>query len=163
MIERSFVRVLELLAHHRVRFVLIGGLAAVVQGSPIVTHDIDICYDRRRDNLERLATTLRQINARLRGAPEGLPFQLDALTLRNGDCFTFVTDLGPVDILGTPSGARGYEDLRSRAVRIDLGGLEVLAAGVEDLIAMKRASGRAKDHVQLLHLEALREELQHPD
>ncbi len=147
------------LARHEVRYVLIGGLAAVSQGSPIVTTDLDVCCDRRRDNLERLAAALAELHARLRGAPDGLPFRLDADTLAAGDCFTFATDAGPLDVLGTPSGARGYDDLRSRAVTVDLGGFSVLAAAVDDLIAMKQASVRSKDATHLMHLEALRDEL----
>jgi hypothetical protein len=160
--SRDFVRVLKVLSEHRVRFVLIGGMAAVAQGSPVVTYDVDICYDLRRDNLEQLAGALQQLHARLRGVPEGLPFILDAETLGNGDFFTFDTDAGAVDILGTPSGAKGYDDLRSRAVTIELGTFQVPAAAIGDLIAMKHASARDKDGIHLLHLEALRDELERP-
>ncbi len=156
-------RIVEVLARLEVRYVLIGGLAAVTQGSPVVTNDLDICYDRRPDNLERLAAALTELQARLRGAPEGLPFLLDAETLRRGDCFTFSTTAGPLDVLGTPSGSTGYDDLAMRAVTVDLNGPPVMVAAVADLIAMKRAAGHVKDHAHVLHLEALREELERPD
>ncbi|MDP9405366.1 MAG: hypothetical protein M3O86_02025 [Actinomycetota bacterium] len=147
------------LSGHGVRYVVIGGVAAVSQGSPIVTTDLDVCYDRSRDNLERLAAALRELHAHPRGAPDGLPLRLDADTLAAGDCFTFATDAGPLDVFGTLAGARGYDDLRSRAVAVDLGGFSVLAAAVDDLIAMKQASGRPKDATHVMHLEALRDEL----
>ena len=70
-----------------VDYVVIGGLAGGAHGSVHVTWDLDIAYARDRQNLERLATTLRQLGARLRGAPADVPFQLDAKTLENGNHF----------------------------------------------------------------------------
>ena len=99
---------------------VIGGFAGNLRGSADVTQDLDICYARDDDNLERLAQALRTLNARLRVAIEqdmDLPFQLDAATLRLGDSFTFITDLGDFDILGD---AFRHERLRrSRARRDD--------------------------------------------
>lgn len=143
-----------------VRYVLIGGLAAVTQGSPLVTQDIDVCYDRSGANLERLATALAEIHARLRGADSGLPFRLDGATLMQGDTFTLETDLGWLDIIGTPAGTQGYEDLARTADPYEIFGYRVLVASVEDLIRMKRAAGRPKDLIELEHLGALRDELE---
>lgn len=147
------------LARHEVRYVLIGGLAAVAHGSPVVTGDLDICYDRRDDNLERLAAALQELHGTLRGAPEDLPFVLDARTLKAGDSFTLHTDLGPLDVMGTPSGTRGYDDLRDRADVLDLGGNAVAVASVDDLIVMKEHTARDKDRAGLAHLRALKDEL----
>jgi hypothetical protein len=151
--------VIRLLGRHRVRYVLIGGLAAVTHGAPLVTQDVDICYARDDDDLARLATALREVDAELRGADPGLPFRLDARTLRAGDAFTFTTDVGWLDLLGTPSGTDGYEDLARTADRFSLFGHAVLVASVDDLIRMKRAAGRPKDLLAVEELGALREEL----
>ncbi|MFV2064458.1 MAG: hypothetical protein ACC726_13260, partial [Chloroflexota bacterium] len=70
-------RLLHTLVTHGVRFVLIGGWAAKLQGSPTVTADIDICYDRSPDNLERPASALSDLDVRLRGVPESIPLVLD--------------------------------------------------------------------------------------
>jgi hypothetical protein len=148
------------LGRRRVRFVLIGGYAAIALGSPILTGDIDICYARDDDNLERLAAALRELHATLRGAPADLPFRLDALTLKAGDHFTFSTSAGPLDCLGTPSGTAGFPALDRRASEVDLGGVIVRVASLEDLIAMKRASDRPKDRIALEWLGALRDELE---
>jgi hypothetical protein len=85
--------------------------------------------------------------------------RLDAKTLRAGDAFTFTTDIGWVDLLGTPAGTDGYDDLARTADAFDLFGYRVLVASVEDLIRMKRASGRPKDLLALEELGALRHEL----
>ncbi len=142
-----------------VDFIVIGGVAGQLMGSPVVTFDLDICYARDTQNLDRLVQMLTGIGARLRGAPADLPFQLDARTLRNGDSFTFDTTHGPFDILATPSGTLGYDDLAAGAVSVDLNGQRVRVASLDDLIRMKRAAGRTKDLLALEELGALRDEL----
>ena len=149
---------LRVLADHGVRFIVIGGVAGATHGSPSVTQDLDVCYERSPDNLERLATALGSIHARLRGADDEVPFTLDAKTLAAGDHFTFTTDLGDLDCLGIPAGTLGYVDLVKDAVEIDLDGLVVAVASIDDLIRMKRAAGRPRDLAELEILGALREE-----
>jgi hypothetical protein len=78
-----------------------------------------------------------------------LPFKLDATTFQLGDPFTFTTDLGDLDCLGTPSGTRGYSDLSRDAVDTPIGELVVKVAGLDALIKMKRAAGRPKDLIEI--------------
>lgn len=151
----------RVLTEHGVKFVVIGGYAASLRGSPVVTGDLDICYARDRDNLRRLAAALQALQARLRGpgVPEDLPFQLDAKTLEMGDHFTFVTDGGSLDCMGTPAGTSGFEDLNANADSFVVDGLLVRVASVGDLIRMKEASRRGKDETHLVWLRALQDEL----
>lgn len=153
---------LRALTRHGVRYVLIGGYAGTVRGWALITGDVDVCYARDTENLEHLAAALRELEARLRGpgVPDDLPFVLDATTLRNGDTFTFETDLGNLDVLGTPSGTRGFDDLDASATSVDVEGLVVRVTSLDDLIRMKRAAGRPKDLIQLEHLGALRDEIE---
>ena len=151
------VNVLRVFADFQVRYVLIGGLAAAAHGSPSITNDLDVCHDRDFNNLERLAGALTQINARLRGVTEDVPFLLDAKTLRTGDSFSFMTDFGDVDCLGTPAGTAGFDALLRNAVEKEIGGLRVLVASVEDLIRMKRAAGRPQDLKEVEILGAIRD------
>lgn len=153
------IRALATLVKHKVRFIVIGGIAASAHGSPSITQDLDVCYDRQPENLERLAPALIELRARLRGAPEDVPFRLDAKTLRMGDHFTFTTDAGGLDCLGTPAGVGGFEELDRNADEMDLDGLTVRVASVDDLIRMKQAAGRPKDRVEVEILGALREEI----
>jgi hypothetical protein len=155
---QPFAILRELIAY-RVEFIVIGGLAAAAHGSPTATVDLDICYRRETKNLERLAGALQAVGARLRGADDDVPFLLDAKTLSAGDHFTLSTDLGDLDILGTPVGTSGFDDLAARASDVDLDGLTVRVVSLEDLIRMKRAAGRPKDRIELEVLGALREEL----
>jgi hypothetical protein len=150
---------LRTLVRHGVRFVLIGGYAAALRGSPMMTGDVDVCYARDQENLERLATALGELGARLRGAPAALPFRLDRQSLQAGDHFTFATDVGPIDCLGTPAGTEGFPDLDASATDEDVGGVVVRVASVDDLIRMKRATGRPQDRIAIEWLSALGEEL----
>jgi len=152
------LRALDVLRRHRVRFVLIGGLASRLQGSPSLTNDLGLCYDRNEANLEALAAALRELEARLRGVDEDVPFRLDARTLKAGDHFTFMTTAGNLDVLGHPAGSGGYEDLARTAVPMEISGEKVLVAAIEDLIRMKRAAGRPKDRIEVEILEAVLEE-----
>jgi hypothetical protein len=151
---------LEILVKHRARFVVIGGFAAQLHGSPMLTQDIDVCYARGDVDLKRMAAALKELRATLRGAPLEVPFVLDAKTLRMGDHFTFDTDAGALDILGHPSGAPGgYEELERSADEFDLGTITVRVASIDDLIRMKRAAGRPKDLAAVEELGALRDEI----
>src|SRR5437667_95101 len=117
------------LAEHRVRFVVIGGLAASLLGSSSLTDDLDICYERSPENLAALVEALRSLHAAPRGIPEDLPFVLDATTLHLGDTFIFRTDAGAFDCLGMPGGTQGYADLLRGAVELTFYGHRVKGAG----------------------------------
>ena len=150
--------IIETLVRHGVRFIMIGGLGARLRGSPSITDDMDICYARDDDNLKRLASALHDLRAKLRAAPEDVPFILDAKTLKAGDHFTFTTRAGPLDCLGTPAGTSGFDDLDRKATTMKVGSEDVRVASVDDLITMKLAAGRPQDIAEVEILGALRRE-----
>lgn len=152
--------VLRTLVRLDVRFVLIGGFAAAIRGSPVITGDIDVCHARDEDNLERLAAALRRLGATLRGAPPRIPLRLDAEALEAGDHFTFSTKAGALECIGTPAGTDGFADLDGSATDEDLDGLVIRVASVDDLIRMKRAAGKPQDLIAVEWLAALRDELE---
>ena len=157
--------ILEVLIRHDVRFVLIGGVAAQALGSPSITGDVDICYARDHDNLDRLADALADLAAVRRGLPTDAPRipPLDARTLRAGGLFTLTTRYGDFDILATPDPGLDYQQLVERATTVRVHGASIPIASLTDLIAMKRAAGRPKDRIELEILGALREELDRRD
>lgn len=152
-------RLLRALVEGKVEMIVIGGVAGNLLGSPVVTYDLDVCHARDAANLDRIAAVLADLGATLRGAPADVPFRLDARTLRNGDAFTFTTRLGDLDILGTPAGTQGYDDLARGAEWYEIGDLSIRVASLDDLIRMKRATGRTKDLLALEELGALRQHL----
>ncbi|HEY2323337.1 MAG TPA: hypothetical protein VGJ82_10805 [Thermoanaerobaculia bacterium] len=151
------LRILRQLRDDGVEFVLIGGIAGRIHGSPTVTNDLDICYRRTKANCERLAKTLRELGARLRDLPAGLRAPVDAGTIWQGHNFTFITDAGFFDCLASPEeGApTGYDDLAHNAATLSIAGGPVLVTSLEDLIRMKQAAGRAKDRIEVEVLKAV--------
>jgi len=150
--EPDPLKILGALESHRVRFVLIGAAAARIAGAPVVTEDIDITPATDKANLERLAAALKGLRARLRSPSDtsGVTFPLDADMLRKTDLWTLTTSAGDLDICFTPSGTRGYRDLRREASRIRVGpGITVSVASLRDVIRSKEAAGRDKDLAQL--------------
>jgi predicted nucleotidyltransferase len=148
-------RILALLTARGVEFVLIGGYAAVLHGSPRVTRDLDICYATDGANLRALAKVLEKLHARLAGVDEELPFVADEHTLSQAELLTLQTDAGRLDLITAPAGSRSYKRLRANAARYDIGGFLVAVAEIEDLIAMKAAAGRPKDLADIAELEAI--------
>lgn len=137
------------LVAHGVDFVVVGGVAGFAHGSNYPTYDLDVAYARGHANAGHLVAALKEIGVRLRGAPEDLPFQLDARTIENGANFTFTTAHGDFDVLADVGGIRSYEELKAEAVPRHLFGLDVLVASIDHLIAMKRAANRTKDKLMV--------------
>jgi predicted nucleotidyltransferase len=140
----------------KVDFVIIGGVAVVLQAMPRFTKDLDICYSTAQDNLDALGGVLVALKARLRGIPEEVPFVPDGRTLRQTQIVCLTTPMGDIDLLVNPEGAPTYKTLRRRADVMDLGGHNVRIASIEDMLAMKRAAGRPQDLTDIESLEAAR-------
>jgi hypothetical protein len=136
---------LRRLAQAGVDFLVIGGVAVAVQGYGRSTKDLDIVYATNAANLERLGEVLVDLGARLRGIREDVPFMPDARTLRRTAILTLETPLGGLDLLVDPEGSARYEEMRERAVLVDLDGVEIRVVALEDLLSMKRAAGRPQD------------------
>lgn len=151
--------ILSTLVEWDVQFVVIGAIAAIVQGGPLITQDLDITPAREPDNLERLATALKELDARLRipNDPSGIEFPIEPRFLGSVDHWTLNTPSGDIDLRFAPSGTAGYEDLKRSAVSVELWAHEVLVASLPDIIRMKEAAGRPKDRAQL---PALRQTLE---
>lgn len=142
-----------------VDFVVIGGIAAVLHGSPRVTQDLDVQYATDPGNLEALGSALVALDARLADVADPVPFVPDARTLGRVSMLTLETAHGRLDVLAAPPGAPSYDELRARAARYDVGGLFVLVASLDDLLGMKRAGGRPKDLADVAELEAIRDRM----
>ena len=154
----DFEGLIRRLGSAEVRFVLIGGFAGTVLGSPRTTVDLDVVYARDEENLARLAGTLEALAPRLRGAPDGLPFVLDVATLARGLNFTLTTALGDLDLLGEVVGGGTYEELLPHTRRVRVFDTEMAVVTLPQLIRLKRAAGRPRDLAALAELEALLDE-----
>ena len=137
--ESKLERIVEILERHAVEFLVIGGQAEILMGSPRVTYDTDLCYRRTEENLKRLAEALTEMHPTLRGAPPDLPFVLDARGLAFGNNYTLETDMGPLDLLGWVERFGGYEALLPNAESYNIGEMTIRTIGLEDLIRIKTA------------------------
>lgn len=150
-------RILRALADRGVRYVLVGAIAARLQGFPRLTADADITPARDSENLDGLAAALRDLRARVytESVPEGLPFTCDAATLSRAKLWNLVTDAGRVDIIFEPSGTHGFEDLVRSAVTFQVFGVDVHAASLHDILRSKEASSRPQDQQDVIVLRAM--------
>lgn len=145
---------LERLITTDIEFVLVGGLAAVVQGAPITTFDLDIVHRRTEENVDRLVTFLTSIGARYRSRRDlAIPPKRSAL-LGPGHSL-FMTDLGPLDALGAIEGGADYHQLLPDSVTVPVAGRTVHVLSIAKIVALKRASSDPKDKLRLAALEAV--------
>ena len=154
--ELQLLDLLRTLAEGGVDFVVLGGVAVAVQGYGRATQDLDIAYATNPENLDALGRVLVDLDARLRGVADVVPFVPDGRTLRRGQLLTLDTRLGSLDLLVDPPGAAPYTELRDRADVIALGGFDVRVVALDDLLAMKRAGGRPQDLADIAALEEAR-------
>jgi hypothetical protein len=163
-------RMLEVLEAHGVRFVLIGGFAAVIHGSPYVTTDIDVVPKGDGENLSRLSNALKEMHARAWTAtePSGVLFDHGAASLGDVLVWNLVTDFGRLDVTFEPAGTSGYDDLASGAIDLEILGTHVAVASLADVVRSKEAADRDKDRLvlpvlrRLLSADADRDPIERP-
>jgi hypothetical protein len=149
--------IFDVLERHGVRYVVIGGVAAILHGSAHVTTDVDVVPQDARDNLERLSDALKEIHARIRvsGEPDGVPFDHSAESLARVPIWNLQTDIGDLDVTFEPSGTHGYDDLKRDAIVMRLRSGNVPVASLADVIRSKEAADRPRDRAVLPGLRAL--------
>jgi len=160
-------RIAATLARHRVEYLFVGGIAARAHGAGRVTYDVDCVPQLSRDNLDRLAAAMRELNARLRvgGLSDEeatrLPVQLSGSALARMEISTWRTDAGDFDVIADIPDGDGrhltYEELAERAAELNLDGIAVRVAALDDVIASKEWADRPKDRAALDELRALRQ------
>ena len=151
----SFGSMLQGLNRSKVKFVVVGGLAATAHGSRRVTDDLDICYDTASGNVKRLASLLHRWNAYPRGIEPGLPFFMDDRQFRITPLMTLTTSEGFLDVLDIVKGVGDYANCARRSIKVEAFGIRFNVIDLPALIAAKKAAGRPKDMDQLPELEAL--------
>lgn len=155
------VRICEILNEEHVRYVVLGGVAAVMHGSSLPTRDLDLVPDQRRDNLVNLSRALRRLGARVRAGDESFDARLDPEFLeRISLALNLSTEYGDLDLTFVPDGPlSSFDDWSSNSSTMEMSeGLVVLVAALDDLIESKRAANRPKDIAALPYLESLRDQ-----
>jgi hypothetical protein len=151
--------IFTVLHRHGVDYVAIGGFAANAHGSRRLTFDVDIVPAPEEGNYRRLAAALDEL-----GAPESAVDRgfrdldpRDDFDLARARILRLPTSAGDLDLLNAALGAPPYADLRERAIDVEVRGTPIRIASLDDLIAMKRASGRPQDLRDIAELTAMEE------
>ncbi len=148
----QFRALLEVLANHRVDFIVVGGVAGVLQGAPLLTRDLDIVYRLTADNQDRLLAALHDLGATFRADPRRLKPDLSHLASRGHKLLT--TRLGDLDCLGTIEEDTDYEALLPHVDRLRIGETELQVLSLRRLVEVKEKLARPKDRLALLQLRA---------
>lgn len=154
----DFLEILKTLREHRVDFIVVGGVCAVLHGAPVSTFDLDLVHSRAEDNIERLLAVLEQLQARYRTS--------SAKTLRPARSHLssaghqlLMTCFGPLDLLGEIGAAHGYDELVRQTVEVEVGGdLKVKVLNLPTLIQVKEETAGDKDRAVLAILRRTLEE-----
>jgi hypothetical protein len=149
--------ILEHLTRHQVDFIVIGGVAAALHGSPLVTTDVDICTTFEQPNLDRIIAALGPLHPRLRMRQDKMPLPLEIERLQHIKNLYLLTDLGILDFLGELPGVASYLELKDKTVEMDLNGFKCRALDLDTLISAKKIAGRSKDKISLMYLQSLRD------
>lgn len=155
----DFFAILKALASHRVDFIVVGGVSAVLQGAPIATFDLDVVHSREPANIGRLIEALKELGAYYRGQGTR-KIEPDRSLLASPGHQLLLTTHGPLDLLGTIGKGRGYDTLLGAAHEVVVGPVRVRVLGLPALIESKVEAGREKDKAVLSILRRTLEELQ---
>lgn len=148
--------ILHRLCAAEVRFIVVGGVAGILQGASLTTADVDVVYDLASDNLERLVPVLDEIKAHYRD-PAGRYIVPDFGRLQSHRFNLLLTDLGALDLIQAVGGTLGYSELLQRSEEFDIEGTSVRALDLETLIETKRFANRPKDLLAVLELQRILE------
>jgi hypothetical protein len=144
--------ILEGLIEAGVDFILVGGLAAVVQGAPVTTMDVDIVHNQSSENIAKLLSFLKSIDAFHR-RPDDKVIEPKEGDISGMGHALFTTQLGPLDILAVIEEGRAYGDLLEHTVEIEFRNHTIRVLDLKMLIQLKRNSADPKDRQRLPVLE----------
>ena len=145
--ECDFESILRGLTDAHCDFIVIGGVCAVLHGAPISTFDLDLIHSREAGNLSRLESALREMDASYRQKSGIAP---DASRLDTAGHHLLMTRFGPLDLLGSTVGDRGYQELLPHTQELEMGeGLRFRVLDLATLIQIKEELGRERDRAVL--------------
>ncbi len=146
-------KLIENLNKLNIKYILIGGMAAIAHGAPVFTFDLDIVHERSDDNLEKIKELLISLDARQR-RPDDLKLKPDFDALKGSGHMLLSTQFGPMDILGAIEKGLGYDELINHVIEIEFHGFKVHVLDLETLIELKKESSRPEDRHRLSILES---------
>ena len=131
-----------------------GGIAAWLHGSELLTRDLDVCCRMTEENMARFASAIRTMNAKVRGDPRNLRPPLDPKILAQLNMLILRTALGDFDLVPEVLAVGRYDEVLKNSVEKVVEGRHVRVLNIDALIASKKILMRPKDKLALMHLEA---------
>jgi hypothetical protein len=154
----NYLAILKTLHQHKVKFIIVGGVCAVLHGAPLATFDLDVVHSREPDNLTRLSAALEELGALYR-VPGRREMKPSPSHLASEGHQLLMTRFGPLDLLGTIGKGREYNQLLQETVEMEVGpGLKVRVLTLENLVKTKEETGQEKDRAALPLLRRVLEE-----
>lgn len=154
---QSHEKLIKALIDNDVEFILIGGYAAVVHGSSMLTQDIDVCTNFSVNNAKKIINTLKKFNPIHRD--KKIPFSESAEALSKFKNLYLITDLGPIDMLTEVLGLGSFTEILPHTIEIELFDHKCKVLDLDSIIKAKEAMTRPKDKETVLQLMAIREKL----
>ncbi|MCH2534625.1 MAG: hypothetical protein MK008_09320 [Bdellovibrionales bacterium] len=149
---------LKTLLESKLEFLVVGGFAAVVHGSSYVTKDLDITMLMSADNVEKLRNALKKFDPKHRMNPSFKPSFLEEPKSIDGlNNIYLETTAGILDIVTLNKSLGSFEDLKSRALTVELFGYDCLVLSLDDLINIKESMNRTKDKIVLEELKQIKQ------
>ena len=155
----DFLEILKALTKHKVDFIVVGGVCAVLHGAPVTTFDLDLVHSRSSRNLSSLMSALNELDAFYRGRVDQQLKPKRSHLLSSGHRL-LMTNAGPLDLLGTIGAGHTYKDLLKHTVELEAGGLHLRMLNLEKLIEIKKETITDKDKAMLPILQHILEEKQ---
>jgi len=152
----------ELHRHPELRYVLVGGMAVILHGGTRITMDADLAIAYNADNVRRIVKALAPFRPRPMRLAEGAAWEWDEKCVR-APWSIYMTDVGRIDLIVRLGGVESFEALYARSEVLDLGGVPLRVASIDDLVAMKRVADRDRDRDDVNQLLAIKRLLGFPD
>ncbi len=153
----DFVAILQTLARHNVDFIVVGGVAATLQGASISTFDLDLVHSRKPENVGRLLKVLESIEAYYR-TPGAENLKPTRSHLESNGHQLLITRVGQLDLLGIIGAGRGYDELLPETIEYKVAGVKIRVLDLAAVIKTKEETGRDKDKATLPVLRRTLEE-----
>ncbi len=153
----DFLALLRTLVAHRVEFIIVGGVCAVLHGAPITTFDLDLVHSRTPGNIDRLLSALQDLDAYYRGQGDR-QLRPGPTHLAAAGHQLLMTRFGPLDLLGTIGTDHGYVDLIEHTTQLSVSGWHLRVLNLETLIELKEEVGHEKDRAVVPILKRTLEE-----
>lgn len=143
----QIIEIFRVLDNHRVEFIIVGGVCAVLHGAPITTFDLDLVHSRTPVNLQFLMNALMDLDAYYRGHPKQIKPDIESLS--SPGHHLLITRFGPLDLLGTIEKDLGYADLVGHSEEIQIENMAFRILSLEYLVEIKEETSREKDRLIL--------------